>query len=313
MPARASCSPCATRAAARDAAASIPGDTEVRRLDLADLASVRAFADAWEGDIDVLINNAGVMAIPERAHRRRLRDADRHQPPRPLRAGQPAAAADPRPRRRGRLRRAPHGRDPARRPQLGAGRLQVAGAPTGSPSSPTCCSPPSCSAGSPTRARTSAPSAAHPGYAATNLQSNTGNVIQHVGMWIGNKLIAQSDEQGAVADALRGDPGHRRRLLRRPGRLPGGPRPPDARRPQRRGARRRRGAQAVGAVGGADGRQLPAAEAAAASWLPTTPHAEGGRRDVRVAPGASAGAAHGVRGGGGWGGGGGEARAGLVG
>ena len=29
----------------RDAAASIPGDTEVRKLDLADLASVRAFAD----------------------------------------------------------------------------------------------------------------------------------------------------------------------------------------------------------------------------------------------------------------------------
>jgi NAD(P)-dependent dehydrogenase (short-subunit alcohol dehydrogenase family) len=48
------------------AAASIPGETEVRRLDLADLDSVHAFADAWEGDIDVLVNNAGVMALPER-------------------------------------------------------------------------------------------------------------------------------------------------------------------------------------------------------------------------------------------------------
>jgi NAD(P)-dependent dehydrogenase (short-subunit alcohol dehydrogenase family) len=48
------------------AAASIPGETEVRSLDLADLASVHAFADAWEGDIDVLIDNAGVMALPER-------------------------------------------------------------------------------------------------------------------------------------------------------------------------------------------------------------------------------------------------------
>ena len=47
------------------AAAAIEGDTEVRRLDLADLESVHAFADAWEGDIDVLINNAGVMALPE--------------------------------------------------------------------------------------------------------------------------------------------------------------------------------------------------------------------------------------------------------
>jgi NAD(P)-dependent dehydrogenase (short-subunit alcohol dehydrogenase family) len=47
------------------AAASIAGDTEVRRLDLADLASIRAFADAWQGDVDVLINNAGVMRTPE--------------------------------------------------------------------------------------------------------------------------------------------------------------------------------------------------------------------------------------------------------
>jgi NAD(P)-dependent dehydrogenase (short-subunit alcohol dehydrogenase family) len=42
---------------------------EVRRVDLADLASVRAFADAMIADgrpIDVLINNAGVMAPPTR-------------------------------------------------------------------------------------------------------------------------------------------------------------------------------------------------------------------------------------------------------
>ena len=45
------------------AAAAIDGETEVRRLDLADLASVHAFADAWEGDLDVLVNNAGVMLL----------------------------------------------------------------------------------------------------------------------------------------------------------------------------------------------------------------------------------------------------------
>jgi NAD(P)-dependent dehydrogenase (short-subunit alcohol dehydrogenase family) len=45
---------------------SIPAVCEVRRLDLADLASIRAFAMAWRGDIDVLINNAGVMATPAR-------------------------------------------------------------------------------------------------------------------------------------------------------------------------------------------------------------------------------------------------------
>ncbi|MDX6676685.1 MAG: hypothetical protein QOE31_737, partial [Solirubrobacteraceae bacterium] len=48
------------------AAATMPGSTEVRALDLADLASVRAFADGWDGPLDVLVNNAGVMALPER-------------------------------------------------------------------------------------------------------------------------------------------------------------------------------------------------------------------------------------------------------
>src|SRR5689334_10351337 len=52
------------------AARTIDGPVEVRRLDLADLGAVRAFAEAWEGDLDVLINNAGLMAIP----RQRTRD-----------------------------------------------------------------------------------------------------------------------------------------------------------------------------------------------------------------------------------------------
>ena len=46
------------------AAGTAPGNVEVRRLDLADLSSVRSFAAEWDGDLDVLINNAGVMAIP---------------------------------------------------------------------------------------------------------------------------------------------------------------------------------------------------------------------------------------------------------
>jgi NAD(P)-dependent dehydrogenase (short-subunit alcohol dehydrogenase family) len=48
------------------AAATIPGGAEVRTLDLADLSSVHAFADGWDGELDVLINNAGVMATPQR-------------------------------------------------------------------------------------------------------------------------------------------------------------------------------------------------------------------------------------------------------
>jgi NAD(P)-dependent dehydrogenase (short-subunit alcohol dehydrogenase family) len=47
------------------AAARMTGDVAVRALDLSDLASVRSFAEAT-GDIDVLINNAGVMAIPKK-------------------------------------------------------------------------------------------------------------------------------------------------------------------------------------------------------------------------------------------------------
>jgi NAD(P)-dependent dehydrogenase (short-subunit alcohol dehydrogenase family) len=46
------------------AAGAMAGETEVRQLDLASLASVHEFATAWEGDIDVLINNAGVMVPP---------------------------------------------------------------------------------------------------------------------------------------------------------------------------------------------------------------------------------------------------------
>jgi NAD(P)-dependent dehydrogenase (short-subunit alcohol dehydrogenase family) len=45
-----------------DAAAGMPGATEVRELDLASLNSIRALAAAWEGPIDLLINNAGVSA-----------------------------------------------------------------------------------------------------------------------------------------------------------------------------------------------------------------------------------------------------------
>jgi NAD(P)-dependent dehydrogenase (short-subunit alcohol dehydrogenase family) len=45
------------------AAAGMTGDVEVRRLDLQDLSSVRAFADGVDA-VDVLVNNAGIMAVP---------------------------------------------------------------------------------------------------------------------------------------------------------------------------------------------------------------------------------------------------------
>ena len=47
------------------AAAQMTGTTEVRRLDLASLGSIREFAAGWDGEIDLLINNAGVMIPPK--------------------------------------------------------------------------------------------------------------------------------------------------------------------------------------------------------------------------------------------------------
>lgn len=57
-------------AAAAIRAAHPAAEVAVMRLDLAELESVRAFASAWSaanpGGLDLLINNAGVMAIPRR-------------------------------------------------------------------------------------------------------------------------------------------------------------------------------------------------------------------------------------------------------
>lgn len=57
-------------AVAAEAAAAITrttGNTKVtaRPLDLADPASVRAFAADWTGPLHILVNNAGIMALPE--------------------------------------------------------------------------------------------------------------------------------------------------------------------------------------------------------------------------------------------------------
>lgn len=56
---------CRDTAKAERVAAGMRGETEVRELDLANLNSVRAFTDSIER-VDVLINNAGVMALPLR-------------------------------------------------------------------------------------------------------------------------------------------------------------------------------------------------------------------------------------------------------
>jgi NAD(P)-dependent dehydrogenase (short-subunit alcohol dehydrogenase family) len=51
-------------AKARPALAGVAGSVEIRQLDVSDLGSIRAFVDATEPAVDVLVNNAGVMDVP---------------------------------------------------------------------------------------------------------------------------------------------------------------------------------------------------------------------------------------------------------
>ena len=55
----------AERIAAASDSGPILGSTEVRLLDTSSLDSVRGFAESFDGPIDVLINNAGIMAVDE--------------------------------------------------------------------------------------------------------------------------------------------------------------------------------------------------------------------------------------------------------
>ena len=50
--------------AAQQKLAGLRGATRVERLDLASQESVRAFAEAWDGPLDLLVGNAGVMTPP---------------------------------------------------------------------------------------------------------------------------------------------------------------------------------------------------------------------------------------------------------
>jgi NAD(P)-dependent dehydrogenase (short-subunit alcohol dehydrogenase family) len=180
-----------------EAARTIDGPVEVRKLDLADLGSVRAFAEAWEGDLHVLINNAGLMAIPEQ----RTRDGFEMQigtnhlghfaltnlllPHVTDRVVTLSSGAH----RIGNLdvddlnwERRPYKRWGAYGQSKLSNLLFTLELQRRLSA-----------AGSGVRAV-----AAHPGYAATNLQSRTQNLVQNTVMAIGNKLIAQSDEMGAL-------------------------------------------------------------------------------------------------------------------
>ena len=179
------------------AAAGMTGDVTVRTLDLADLGSVRSFAESTEGSVDLLVDNAGIMATPEQRtadgfelqigtnhlghfaltnlllpqitdrvvvvssdlHRNGKIDLDDLNWER--RSYKPWAAYS-----QSKLANLLFVLELERRLT---------------------------EAGSAVRAI-----AAHPGYAATNLQGHTGNRISHLATTIGNRLIAQSDTMGAL-------------------------------------------------------------------------------------------------------------------
>ena len=56
---------CRNVAKGREAVAQVGGDATLAQLDLASLASIRAFAEARTEPVDLLVNNAGIMAPPE--------------------------------------------------------------------------------------------------------------------------------------------------------------------------------------------------------------------------------------------------------
>jgi NAD(P)-dependent dehydrogenase (short-subunit alcohol dehydrogenase family) len=178
------------------AAATIDGDTEVRRLDLTDLASIRAFADAWEGELDVLIDNAGVMAVPEGRTKDgfELQLGTNHLGHFALanllldRVTDRVVTVASSAHRIGKIdlddlnwERRPYQRWPA------YGQSKLANLLFSSELQRRLNA-----AGSPLKAV-----AAHPGYSATNLQSHTGSRLQNALMAFGNRLLAQSDEAGA--------------------------------------------------------------------------------------------------------------------
>ena len=199
--------------------ASMPGAVEARALDLADLASVRAFADGWDGDLDLLINNAGVMAVPEGRTQDgfELQFGTNHLGHFALTNLLLPHITDRVVDRR--LRRAPHGADRARRPQLGAPAPTTPGAPTASPSWPTSSSRSSCSAGSPRPARRCARSPRTPaGPRRTSRAAR--QPLQNRARWRSATGCSRRTTSRARADALRRDAGPPRRQLRRPGRLP---------------------------------------------------------------------------------------------
>ena len=182
----------------RAAAAKVSGSTEVRRLDLADLASVREFAEGWDGPLDLLVNNAGVMMLPERRTRDgfEMQFGTNH-------LGHFALTNLLLPHITDRVVTVSSGAH-----RMGDGIIHFENLNLDGIYSPQRAYSQSKLANllftlelqrrlteSGSRVRSLA---AHPGWAATNLQSHTANPVSRILMAVGNKVVAQDDKGGAL-------------------------------------------------------------------------------------------------------------------
>jgi NAD(P)-dependent dehydrogenase (short-subunit alcohol dehydrogenase family) len=179
------------------AAAGLPGSVEVRRLDLADLSSVREFAAGWTGDLELLVNNAGIMMVPEgrTADGFELQFGTNHLGHFALTnlllpvVTERVVTVSSGLHRSGRIALDDLNWERRRySPQGAYGQSKLANLLFTLELQRRLTA-----VGSPVRA-----TAAHPGWAATNLQSGSGSQLKDAAMAVGNRVFAVSGAQGAL-------------------------------------------------------------------------------------------------------------------
>jgi NAD(P)-dependent dehydrogenase (short-subunit alcohol dehydrogenase family) len=187
----------AVRDVAKGEAADVPGEVEVRRLDLADLESVRGLAENWTGELDLLVNNAGIMAVPAgiTVDGFELQFGTNHLGHFALTNLLLPSITDRVVTLSSLMHRvggiAMQDLNWQQRPydaERAYGQSKLANLLFTLELQRRLTA-----AGSPVRAL-----AAHPGWAATNLQSHSGNRVKHAALAVGNVLLGGSAERGAV-------------------------------------------------------------------------------------------------------------------